>query len=173
MATRKLISLVSLVLFAVACSKQGEGERCNIINNSQDCEDGLTCLPPSGNDVCETANATYNCKPYRCCPQPQQGQPITDNRCVGYGNSIVPITGTGGSSAGGSDAGLAGSSAGGSSSVGGQSSAGGSATTGGETSGGGSTANGGATGTGGTSSNGGSASIGGTSSSGGATTSGT
>ncbi len=32
-----------LVVAAAACSKQGEGERCDTLNASDDCDEGLTC----------------------------------------------------------------------------------------------------------------------------------
>ncbi len=32
-----------LVVASAACSKQGEGERCDTLNASEDCDDGLTC----------------------------------------------------------------------------------------------------------------------------------
>jgi hypothetical protein len=34
-----------LALTAAACAKQGEGERCDALSGSADCDDGLTCIP--------------------------------------------------------------------------------------------------------------------------------
>lgn len=53
-----------LTLTAAACGKQGEGERCDLLNYSQDCDDGLTCteIERSGaaGAVCCPANPTVD-----------------------------------------------------------------------------------------------------------------
>ncbi len=69
-----------LALTSVGCSRQGEGERCDLAaNGHNDCEEGLFCTPASG-DV------------DRCCPP--QGAAIEDSRCVRSGRVE---TGSGGS----------------------------------------------------------------------------
>ncbi len=153
MTIPRLVSLtVSIVVLALACSKQGEGERCVLTNGNQDCDDNLTCMEPvaAAADICDPRLANQNnCMPYRCCyPAPQVP---TDSRCIGY-STPLPVSTTGGS-----DAGVGGSSAAGAG-VGGSSSAG-TASTGGDT------ATGGSTGAGGTSATaGGVAATGGTTS---------
>jgi len=146
MAIRKLIVLVPVVVFALACSKQGEGERCNLtLNISQDCGDNLTCqLPNDSAHACNEIDPEGdlpNCLPHRCCPP--LGQTTSDSRCIGY-SVAAPSTGTGGSSAivngtGGN------SSAGGSTSTGGTSTAGGTVSSGGSTDVGGSSSDNGGT----------------------------
>ena len=44
-----------------ACSNNGEGERCQVNNNDDDCEQGLVCLAAS------QVNPNYNSSD-RCCP---------------------------------------------------------------------------------------------------------
>jgi hypothetical protein len=46
---------------AVACSNQGEGEFCDTNNGSNDCQDGLACVPAPG------LSATLTNRD-RCCP---------------------------------------------------------------------------------------------------------
>ncbi len=62
----KAAAIVTLATVAgwialAACSNQGEGERCQVANNSDDCQDGLICIEarnlPQG----------YN-NADRCCP---------------------------------------------------------------------------------------------------------
>ncbi|MFO7180483.1 MAG: hypothetical protein DIU78_017415 [Pseudomonadota bacterium] len=82
---RTLVSLgfaLGLVaLTGVGCSRQGEGERCDLgANGHSDCDDGLFCTPAVG-DV------------DRCCPP--QGAAVEDPRCVRSGRVE---TGSGGSS---------------------------------------------------------------------------
>ena len=137
MAIRKLILLVPVVVFAFACSKQGEGERCNyFLTVSQDCGDNLECQAPNDSmHSCDEANPTtpseaVDCLPHRCCyPAPQLP---TDSRCIGY-SVAAPSAGTGGASAIVSGTG-GNSSAGGSTSTGGTSTAGGTVSNGGSTS---------------------------------------
>ncbi|MGC4088576.1 MAG: hypothetical protein QM756_11905 [Polyangiaceae bacterium] len=75
-----LLSVTSLsLLLSVGCSKQGEGERCDLTKAGQaDCDDGLRCVRIS--DGVE-----------RCCPP--EGTQIGDSRCQSSG-----ITGSGGKS---------------------------------------------------------------------------
>jgi len=107
MTIRKFVSLtVSVLFFAVACSRQGQGERCaaDNANLSNDCEDGLVCQGPLGavipcdpNPNSQYKNQQNDCAPWRCCPP--AGVAYSDNRCFGYGTP-PPVTGTGGSDAG-------------------------------------------------------------------------
>jgi hypothetical protein len=48
-------------LVLTACSNNAEGERCQVNNNDDDCENGLICLPAS------QVNQSYNGSD-RCCP---------------------------------------------------------------------------------------------------------
>jgi hypothetical protein len=50
-----------LALLTVACAEQGEGERCELSNDDNDCEPGLVCTSLSGLTG-ETTGAV-------CCPQ--------------------------------------------------------------------------------------------------------
>lgn len=70
-----IVSLAALVL-AVACSNQGEGERCEVQNGNEDCGSGLVCVPANptnlaGSSASEFGYTTVN-PPYddadRCCP---------------------------------------------------------------------------------------------------------
>ena len=163
MTILKLVSVTfTIVTLAFACSKQGEGERCNLTNASQDCESGLTCEPPLNPNECSDGDKatidTPNCEPHRCCYAPPALP--TDSRCIGY-TVARPSAGTGGGDAGtsgetggSSSAGGNTAATGGSKSDGGSNATGGNAAaTGGVTSSGGNTAaTGGAPSTGGTSS---------------------
>ena len=61
--------VISIVLCAVlaafvaltACSNYGEGERCEILNGNEDCDDGLQCTPKA------QINTPYDSSD-RCCP---------------------------------------------------------------------------------------------------------
>jgi hypothetical protein len=55
------VALVSGWIALSACSNMSEGERCQVANNSDDCQDGLICLP--ANQV----NPNY-ANADRCCP---------------------------------------------------------------------------------------------------------
>lgn len=68
----------------VACSKQSEGDRCEVLNGDADCESGLVCT--SARDL----NATDEVD--RCCPPSES--PFSDSRCDRSGPG--PVTGTGG-----------------------------------------------------------------------------
>jgi hypothetical protein len=56
----RFASVVSLLVvggwIALACSNQGEGERCELRNGNDDCQDGLICNP------------TQYQGSHRCCP---------------------------------------------------------------------------------------------------------
>lgn len=94
-----LVVLVT-ALSAGGCSRQGEGERCDLAaNGDDDCDDGLICVSKVGNVD-------------RCCPP--EGAAIGDSRCSVA--NAPPGGSTGGSSSGGSSSG--GSSAAGGSSGG-------------------------------------------------------
>ena len=54
--------LVAGWIILAACSNNGEGERCQIQNFSDDCQDGLVCLPKA-----QVASNEYN-NADRCCP---------------------------------------------------------------------------------------------------------
>jgi len=87
----------SAVLFA--CSKQSEGERCQLLNYNNDCDSGLLCTPARDLQATDEAD--------RCCPP---GNAFSDSRCDRRAKG--PGTGTGGGAAmgtgGGSQAGNAG-----------------------------------------------------------------
>jgi len=72
-----LISAFSVVFFASSCARQGEGERCDVASESNDCESGLECKPKDQLDGIVD----------RCCP-PGDSTP-SDPRCF-------PSSGTGG-----------------------------------------------------------------------------
>lgn len=63
---RKIAAVVTGLTLAgwlvlTACSNNGEGERCQVNNDDNDCEQGLVCLPSS------QVNPSYNSSD-RCCP---------------------------------------------------------------------------------------------------------
>jgi hypothetical protein len=100
------LGLVLLVtgLSAGGCSRQGEGERCDLAaNGDADCDEGLICLSKVGNVD-------------RCCPP--QGAPIGDSRCAVAdappGGSTGGVSSSGGTNGSGGSAGMpAGGSSGG------------------------------------------------------------
>lgn len=53
------LGVVALALAIAACSKYGEGERCQSENGDDDCTSGLTCTPAA-----QLTNTTSD----RCCP---------------------------------------------------------------------------------------------------------
>ena len=107
----------------LACSKQGEGERCDRqVNEDEDCESGLVCKTK------ETLNQPTD----RCCPP--EGAAVSDDRC----RTVSAPASSGGSSSGGATS----SSGGATSSSGGSTSDGSGGTTVEQT--GGATSNGGA-----------------------------
>lgn len=105
LAAFTVASALSTALLMPACSQQGEGERCEIINGDTDCDDGLKCV--SKNDLAEDATD-------RCC-NPDQTT-FTDSRCRPGTGSVEPMGGapsTGGPDAQAGAAGEAGGGAGG------------------------------------------------------------
>jgi len=88
-----VLSCGSLLALATACSKQGEGERCDLNKaGDSDCEDGLQCTRVGSAD--------------RCCPP--EGAQSSDDRCDRTRNPSG-TAGTSGQTGGGSG-GVAGSS---------------------------------------------------------------
>ena len=94
---------VGVALFlAVACTGQGEGQRCQLANGNDDCQDGLVCyaanlitLPGGGNsnaDICCLVDRTQStediCKQATITPGSDSGIPDTG----------IPDTGTDSSS---------------------------------------------------------------------------
>lgn len=116
------------VFLGQGCSAQGEGQRCNIGNNNDDCADGLVCK--SSRELGGSADI--------CCPETGTSDAA---ECIPGGTSGTGGAGTGASSAGGSGTGAAGTGAGGT---------GGAGTGGANAGGGGATGTGGAGGAGGT-----------------------
>jgi len=108
MRVRTALFLGFFGLLATACSKQGEGERCDLLLSGEtaDCESGL---------VCTAANALSDNSTDRCCPP--EGQSFSDDRCapkssIGNGGSGNGGSGNGGSTNGGSTNGGTGGAAG-------------------------------------------------------------
>ena len=64
---------------AMACSNQGEGERCDPNNDNEDCASGLTCRKIEGQE-----------SPL-CCPP--VGEPATVSACI-PGRTLQPDSGT-------------------------------------------------------------------------------
>lgn len=97
---------LTLLVLVFACSKQGEGERCNLLNNNGDCDDGLTCSPAKGSNACTgSANDRFDCLPSICCPPAPQRSAVAQCNLNQYGQGAA----TGGSTSvadetGGSDA---------------------------------------------------------------------
>ena len=73
-----LASTVAVVAMP-GCANQGEGERCDVNNNNDDCASGLTCQTIPGQPTT------------LCCPQPP-AQP-TVPQCFA-GQAVVPDAGT-------------------------------------------------------------------------------
>src|SRR5690606_12058792 len=98
MRVRTAVFLGFFGLLATACSKQGEGERCDLLLSGEtgDCESGL---------VCTAANALSDNSTDRCCPP--EGQSFSEDRCapkssIGNGGSANGGSANGGSTNGGS-----------------------------------------------------------------------
>ena len=72
-----LASMVAVVAMP-GCANQGEGERCDVNNNNDDCASGLTCQTIPGQPTT------------LCCPQPP-AQP-TVPQCFA-GQAVVPDAG--------------------------------------------------------------------------------
>ncbi len=49
-------AMASPLVAFLACAQQGEGERCSVLSNDDDCDEGLTCVSGAelqgGNDAC-------------------------------------------------------------------------------------------------------------------------
>ena len=115
---------LTILVFAFACSKQGEGQHCSIANVNNDCDDNLICVPPRGANACgDPAKELSTCLPSICCPPRPQRSNVEACNQYQYGVS----TATGGSSAAGGGSGVA-EETGGNSASGGDSSTGGSDT---------------------------------------------
>jgi hypothetical protein len=86
-----LASLVPFALFAgvaaliasIACSNQGEGDYCDLLNGDNDCQSGLICTTPPGLAGMPGTNT-------RCCP-PSAAQ-ATKAVCMGAANDSGPPT---------------------------------------------------------------------------------
>ncbi len=81
-STRALVAGTALALAALAgalgahgCSNYGEGERCELENNSDDCQDGLLCKQLTG------VNGG------RCCP-PDLATASPDSVCSQKANAV-------------------------------------------------------------------------------------
>ena len=92
---------LAAVLLALACGKQGEGERCDAERSGNaDCESGLQCVSSA-----ELLDATVD----RCCPGPLESSGECARRGGSVGTGGTPGSGgTSGASAAGA-AGVAGS----------------------------------------------------------------
>lgn len=91
---RALAVAIAGFVMLLACSRQGEGDRCSTENDDNDCESGLICIAPdqlrSGADQVP-----------RCCPP--DGESISDGRCtrlIGGGSTTSGTTTGGGGQAG-------------------------------------------------------------------------
>lgn len=91
MLLRPLLRFAVLLLvptvFLGSCSKQSEGERCDVLNEDSDCEGSLECV---------AAEDLVNSEADRCCPP--KGDRIVDDRCHRAG--ATPGTGGTGGTAG-------------------------------------------------------------------------
>jgi hypothetical protein len=111
LASRALLVLLALGSVAPGCSRQGEGERCDLTaNDSLDCDDGLECTP---------CRRLVEHVVDRCC---KPGGASTDPRCALRSVEVectTGATGTGGRGSAGASgtAGTAGSSSGGTAGV--------------------------------------------------------
>jgi hypothetical protein len=101
LAARASLVALATASVAVGCSRQGEGERCDLLAaGNDDCDSGLVCV--SCEDLADHVTD-------RCCPASGSSDP----RCQkGSPGECLTRTGTGGS---GGSAGAAGMSAGGAS----------------------------------------------------------
>ena len=91
---------LTILLFAFACSKQGEGQHCvYVTNGSNDCDQGLECKTPNSGLACETNPDLPTCLPDLCCPP----RPAHSNveACNQYEYGGITTTTGGSSSAGG------------------------------------------------------------------------
>jgi hypothetical protein len=91
---RFLVTVLGALSFAMACSDQGEGERCDTENGNADCEGSLVCTSGIGLRLGDGVS--------RCCPAPNE--PINDSRCQparSVPGGTGGATGTGGDTGGG------------------------------------------------------------------------
>jgi hypothetical protein len=63
MSASHLIGAIALALLATACSKQGEGERCDPNSGSLDCESGLICRSADQLSITQTRGVALCCPP--------------------------------------------------------------------------------------------------------------
>lgn len=63
MSASHLIGAIAFALLATACSKQGEGERCDPNSGSLDCESGLICRSADQLNITEQARGVALCCP--------------------------------------------------------------------------------------------------------------
>jgi hypothetical protein len=57
-----LCAMLGGVVILTACSNYGEGDRCEVLNGHEDCENPLVCTPKA------QLNVPYNSSD-RCCPE--------------------------------------------------------------------------------------------------------
>jgi hypothetical protein len=63
MSASHLIGAIAFALLATACSKQGEGERCDPNSGSLDCESGLICRSADQLSITQTRGVALCCPP--------------------------------------------------------------------------------------------------------------
>lgn len=93
---RALAVALAAVVALLACSRQGEGDRCSTENDNNDCESGLICV--AAKDLRSEQNDGVS----RCCRP--EGEGVGDGRCT---RLIGGNGGTGGSDNTGGQAGEA------------------------------------------------------------------
>jgi hypothetical protein len=84
----------------LACSRQGEGDRCSTENDDNDCESGLICV-----DYHDLRGGQAD-QVSRCCNP--EGNDVGDGRCtrlIGAGTSTTSTTTTGGGGEAGANGG--------------------------------------------------------------------
>jgi hypothetical protein len=83
--------LFAVVLFAVACADQGEGDRCDPANGNADCESGLVCVKAERLALVDVGAI--------CCPPPgDNNNTVKECRDVGEadgGSVLMPTTDSG------------------------------------------------------------------------------
>lgn len=95
--TNTLVIATALVSTLIACSQQGQGERCLTANGDADCESGLVCTPKDELRESLTKAAEYAAD--RCCP-PIDGPRWSDARCEPRGPRIAAAGGSSNATAG-------------------------------------------------------------------------
>ncbi len=95
----RTIARIAPVFFIVgalvsSCSKQSEGDRCDVLNNDEDCDGGLECV---------AASELLNSEADRCCPP--EGDRVSDSSCRRRTGSVGATGGAGGADATGGSAG--------------------------------------------------------------------